>query len=94
MTTAVSLDALQAQVELLKWAKARESEIAEVKANARAAIEDALGDNEVGTVNGEPVVTWKHYKRRSLAQKALKAALPEVAEQFMETTETRRFEVL
>ena len=89
----VNLDSLRAQVELLRWAKARKNEIADVEAQARAAIETALGDSEAGTVDGELAVTWKRSKRKSLNQKALKEHHPELVESFYETSETRRFEV-
>jgi len=91
--SAVNLDHLRAQVEILKWAKSRKKEIADVEASARAAIEEALGDNEAGTVDGELAVTWKAQKRRALNQKALKEEHPELVESYYETTETRRFEV-
>ena len=89
----VSLDNLRAQVELLKWAKARKAEIADVEAQARAAVEAALGDNEAGTVDGELAVTWRTQKVRRLNQKALKEEHPELVESYYETNEQRRFEI-
>ena len=90
----INLNHLRAQVEILRWAKARKAEIADVEAQARAAVEAALGEfGEEGTVDDEVAVTWKTGKRRALDQKALKENEPEIAEQYMKTTETRRFEI-
>jgi predicted phage-related endonuclease len=89
----VNLDHLKAQVELLRWCRARESEIADVKKQARAAIEEALGDNESGSVDGELAVAWRTQKRKSLNQKILKENFPDAYENSLETTEVRRFEI-
>lgn len=58
---------------------------------ARAVIEEALGDNETGEIDGEVVVTWKTQTRRSLNQKKLRETFPDVVDLFTETTEIRRF---
>ena len=42
---------------------------------------------------GEYKITWKHVTSARLDGKALKAALPEVAERFTRSTTTRRFSV-
>lgn len=52
---------------------------------------DLLGDAGTGTVNGEVVVTWKNQSRRSLDQKALKEAHPDLVEQY---TKESTFRVL
>ncbi len=58
------------------------------------AIKDALkahmGDSEELRA-GEYKITWKPVTSSRLDSKALKAALPEVAERFTRTTTTRRF---
>ncbi len=58
------------------------------------AIKDTLkahmGDSEELRA-GEYRVTWKAVTSSRLDSKALKAALPEVAERFTKTTTTRRF---
>lgn len=87
------LDKLRNQVELLKWAKAREAEVKQVKETARAAIEAALGDDDTGTVDGEVVVTWKGHKRTALDQKLLRQLYPEVDAECRTTTYVRRFEI-
>jgi len=89
----VNLNDKRAQIEVLKWAKARRKEIDDIERQARDIIENALGDNESGTVDGDLVVTWKAGKRRVLNQKALKESHPEIVEEFTETTVVRRFVV-
>lgn len=70
------LDQLASARQLAKQAEQMESE-------AKDAIARALLNNEVGTINGTPVVTWKQQAgKKSLDTKRLKAELPEVAAQF------------
>lgn len=87
------LDSVRWAVEALRWAKQRKAELKDVEDQARDAIEQALGDDAEGTLDGHVAVTWKYHKRTALSQKLLKASYPEVAELCMETTETRRFQV-
>ena len=54
-----------------------------------ATIMAALGDAEVGTIGGKPVVTWKGSERHTLDQKAFKAAHPALAAEFERTTQVR-----
>lgn len=93
MSAVVSLDDLRAQVEILKWCKAKRAEIKELEDNAKEAVQAALGDNEAGTVDGELAVTWKVSKRTALDQAYLKKTFPEVAAECQVTSEVRRFEV-
>lgn len=88
------LTAIAAQVELLKYCKRKEAELKAIAQQARSAIEEALGDSEIGTVGGEEVVRWRHIKTHRLDQKALKADHPDIVAGYTEAVETRRFEVL
>jgi predicted phage-related endonuclease len=92
--SAVNLNSVRAAVEILHWAKLRKAEIKELEENARATVESALGDAELGTVDGVPAIKWGSYKRTALDQKALKQARPEIVAEFQKTTEVRRFEIL
>lgn len=80
----------EAIATLLRVAEKRR-ELKDEYDEARAVIEEALGDNEVGAIDGRPVVTWKTQTRRSLNQAKLRAAFPDVVEMFTDTTELRRF---
>lgn len=92
--TAVNLNALRAHVELLIWAKQRKAEIKDIEANSRSEIEAAMGDAEIGTLDGEEAIHWTTYKKRQFKQAALRAEHPELAEEYTELVEQRKFEVL
>lgn len=92
--SAVDLNSVRAAVEILRWAKLRKAEIKELEENARATVESALGDAELGLVDGVPAIKWKSSKRTALDQKALKEHCPDIVAEFMKTTEVRRFEII
>jgi predicted phage-related endonuclease len=89
---AVAIDALKAQFALLQYAKEKKAELNEIESSAKAAIQAALGDAEAGTIDGRIAVTWKVTKRRAIDQGLLKQNYPEVAEQCMTVSQSRRFE--
>ena len=67
--------------------------IEEAQAEAEAikdAIKARIGDQETVQA-GEYKITWKPVTTARLDSKALKAALPDVAERFTRTTTVRRF---
>ena len=90
----IALDHIRAHVDILKFVASKEAELKEMKERSRAAVEEALGENEIGTVDGEPVVRWGHQKVNRLNQKALKAERPEIVAEYTEATSQRRFEIL
>lgn len=92
--SSVSLDHIKAHVDILAYAKRKQAELAETVERSRAAIEEALGENEVGTLEGEPAIRWSHQKVNRLNQKTLKAERPEIVAEYTEASEQRRFEVL
>lgn len=90
--TATDLDDLTGWIDVLKAATAEKSRIDDVIAQARAKIEDALGDDEVGLVAGTPVVKWTHVTSTRFDQKRAKALLsPDELATCMVATESRRF---
>lgn len=90
----MKLDELKAHIDILKFCKTKQAELAEMVERSRAAIEEVLGDEEIGTIEGEPVVRWTHQKVNRLNQKALKAERPEIVAEYTEASTQRRFEVL
>lgn len=90
---AVDLEHLRWAVETLRWARDRKAELKEAEERARLAIEEALGDDTVGTLDGEPVITWKFHKRNALDQKLLRTQFPDIYELCKRVTEVRRFEI-
>lgn len=92
--TSVNLDALRVQIEILRSIKARKAELKELEDNHRGAVEDAMGDADTGTLDGEVAIRWGRYKKRTLDQKALADEHPRLVEEFKKTSEVRRFEVV
>ncbi|OZC62327.1 hypothetical protein CH304_00390 [Rhodococcus sp. 15-649-1-2] len=93
-TDRTDLADLRHWVDVLVHVKAKKAELAELEKNAKAEIQNAMGDRTVGTLDGHAVVKWSTTKRTALSQTLLKKLHPEAAAECMETTEVRRFEVL
>lgn len=89
-----NLDHLRPQIDVLRFCKNRKAELKALEDTARAAVEAALGDDEEGTLDGEPAIRWPTFKQHVLDQKALKDDHPEIIEDFMTTIVKRRFSVL
>lgn len=88
----VPLDNLRDQLNAYSLAAAEIEKWKNIQTAARAAIELALGEAEVGTVNGAKAVTWTHSVRSSLDTKRLQEDLPpEVLAPYMRVTEVRTF---
>lgn len=87
----VDLAAVRDHIAALKTVEAQLRALNETKASLQNDIKAALGDNEVGQLDGTTVVTWTRTKRNALDQKALKAAEPELFAQYMAATEVRSF---
>jgi hypothetical protein len=90
----IELDDVAESVAIMRACQSRISDLKEVMAQHRAVIEEKMGSEEVGTVDGDPVISWKTYKQRRLNQAILGLSYPEILELCKETTETRRMEVL
>lgn len=74
--------------EIKAQAKRLDDERDQIEANIKA----AMGENERAHV-GQFKVSWKTSERETLDSKALKAAHPEIAAQFVKTSTTRTFRV-
>jgi predicted phage-related endonuclease len=94
-TAAVDLGALRDHLNAYSLAAAEIEKWKAVQAQARAAIEQSLGDAEVGLVDGQRAVTWVHSERSTLDTKRLQQELPaEVLAPYMRTTSTRTFKLV
>lgn len=92
MTEPVALDSLRDTLNAYSLATAEIEKWKTIQAQARAAIEAALGEAEVGTVDGVKAVTWAWSERTSVDTKRLQADLPaEVLAPYMRTTAVRTF---
>ena len=57
-------------------------------------IQQSLAEHDTGTVDGTPVVTWKHGTRNTIDSSRLRKELPEIAAKYTKTTDQRTFRVL
>lgn len=90
----VNLDTLRHHVEILQGIAAKKSTLKKLEDNAKAAIRSALGDNDIGLVDGKPVVKIVRYKKNQFNQKALGAAHPEIVAEFTDLVEASRMDLI
>jgi predicted phage-related endonuclease len=89
----MNLDSISDHIEIMRECKSRIKELEEMFNRSRSVVEEVMGDNEVGEVDGQVVVTWRKYKSRRLSQKYLREYCPEIYENAMETKEYRSMEI-
>ena len=92
MSTA--LDELTGWIDIYRAAQDAIAKAEEAKAVAREKIEDALGDDEVGTIAGQPVVRWTFVHSERFDQKKAKELLGDDVADCMVTSTSRRFEIV
>ena len=86
----MSIQEVESKVRELRQLQALIEEAQAEAESLKDAIKAHMGDSEELRA-GEYRVTWKPVTASRLDGKALKAALPEVAERFTKTTTARRF---
>jgi predicted phage-related endonuclease len=95
MSTEIELDALANWVLHLKQLRADRAQLDEQIEMAENQIKDALGDAEVGTIGGEPVIRWSHVVSNRFDQKAAKALLTDdQVAACTKPSESRRFTIV
>jgi predicted phage-related endonuclease len=92
--TEVDLESVRGGIELLRYCRAQRAKIKEVEDNARAAVEDALGDAEIGVLDGEVAIQWPTFKENRFDSSAFKEDHPELWEQYKAMKSRRRFDVV
>ena len=95
MSQEIDITELQNWVIMLKQLRADRADIDEQIEVIEGQIKDALGDAEIGTINGAPVVRWSYVVSNRFDQKAAKELL--TAEQVAACTkpsESRRFTIV
>jgi cytochrome c-type biogenesis protein CcmH/NrfG len=93
--TAKPIDELATYLDLMRAAQADKARAQAVIARCRDLIEEALGDNDEGTIGGEVAVTWRTVTSRRLNQTAIKTLIaPELLEPCWTETTTRQFRVI
>jgi putative phage-type endonuclease len=83
------VEAVDMLKELLSNARGRKEEIERLK----NVLKLALGEAELGTIEGRPVVSWKGAPRESINVRALKQDAPGIAEKFTRVKTVRTFRV-
>ena len=95
MSAEVELDALANWVIHLKQLRQDRNMIDEQIELAEGHIKDALGDAEIGTIGGEPIVKWTHVITNRFDQKAAKALLTDdQVAACTKPSESRRFTIV
>ena len=86
------IDALAGWLDMLREATTRKAENEETIKACRDKIEAALGESEIGTIRGMPVVSWRWVKSNRLDQTLAKQVLtPEQLQSCMTEVSSRRF---
>lgn len=88
------ISSVKGHVDLLRHCKREKSRLKEIEDAAKAAVIEALGNADEGTIDGEVVVHRKHIKSNKLDQKLLERLYPEVLAECKNITESTRFEVV
>lgn len=79
-------------IELLKLSQADIKVLEEKIQVAREKIQEALGDNEIGTIDGQPVVRWTRVTSTRLDMKKAKEVLdPKILAFLSSESTSRRF---
>lgn len=89
-----SLDGLAAELVSLREVEAKLTKLRNQRKKLQDKIKAALGKNVIGTVAGVQVVSFKFVRPIGLDQSILKANFPDVYEECLDVTETRRFVLL
>ena len=90
----IDISHLEPQIQILRYCKRKAAEIKELEASTRAVVEESLGGNEIGTLDGVPVVRWTFIKTNRLNQRKLKEDKPDLVAEYTEASESRRFDIV
>ncbi|MER5262278.1 hypothetical protein ABTZ99_09385 [Actinosynnema sp. NPDC002837] len=90
----IAVDDLAAQIDLLRWVEDQLDGLKKFRADVQREIKLRLGDIEVGTINGVPVVTYRKALRITLSPRLVRELNPELARRCEEISEVRTFLLL
>lgn len=90
----VDLNSVRHFLEILAFVRDEKAKLTEAEVMAKAAIQNVLGDSEIGALDGTPVVKWSTIKTVRLSQSTLRRDYPDAAANCMETSVSRKFTVL
>ncbi|ADL71144.1 hypothetical protein ANGELICA_55 [Mycobacterium phage Angelica] len=90
----MDISAVKGHVDLLAHARIEKKKWEEIEKNAKAAIDEALGSDDEGTVGGEVVVKRSRTKVTRLSGKLVQSLHPEVYAECLDTNEQTRLSVV
>ncbi|PPK63495.1 hypothetical protein V5P93_000451 [Actinokineospora auranticolor] len=90
----VSLDQVADEFAQLERLVPRLDKLAARQRSLQRVIKAVMGDGEIGTVSGVPVVSWRKTLRVGVSQKLLKEKYPHIVPEVLDIAEVRRFLVL
>ncbi|ARQ95498.1 hypothetical protein I5G81_gp59 [Mycobacterium phage Shandong1] len=88
------ISAVKGHVDLLAHARSEKAKWAEIEKAAKAAIEEALGADDEGEVDGQVVVRRTQIKTNRLDTKLVKSLYPDVAAECMSASASTRVELV
>jgi len=89
----MKLTKVRTSVQLLQHIARERAKLKELEDQHRPIVEEAMGEEEVGELDGKVVITWRHQKQRRLNQAALKSDHPEIVAEYTNMEERRQFVV-
>ncbi|MFE9747584.1 hypothetical protein ACFYOT_22000 [Saccharothrix saharensis] len=87
----IAVDDLASQLDLLRWVEDQLDGLKKFRADVQRAVKLRLGDSEVGTINGVPVVTYRKTLRITLSPRLVRELNPALARRCEEISEVRTF---
>jgi hypothetical protein len=87
----IAVDDLSAQLDLLRWVEDQLDGLKKFRADVQRAVKLRLGDTEIGTVNGVPVVSYRKALRITLSPRLVRESDPDLARRCEEISEVRTF---
>ncbi|QWY80880.1 hypothetical protein SEA_CHEETODUST_54 [Mycobacterium phage CheetoDust] len=90
----MDISAVKGHVDLLAHARIEKKKWEEIEKNAKAAIDEALGGDDEGTVGGEVVVKRSRTKVTRLSGKLVQSLHPAVYAECLDTNEQTRLSVV
>lgn len=89
--TSVPVDYLESAIAKLRYVKQQRAVLDEIEQAAQAALKEALGDNESGSIAGSEVVTWITSRPRRFDTKRFREEHPDVYDQYIHESVVRSF---
>ncbi|WP_433268212.1 hypothetical protein ACQPZF_03655 [Actinosynnema sp. CS-041913] len=90
----IAVDDLASQLDLLRWVEDQLAGLKKFRAELHRTFKLRLGDIEVGTVGGVPVMTYRRALRITLSQRLVRELHPEIVRECEEIAEVRTFLLL